>query len=333
MQVRHIAIIGLGSIGKRHLKVLRALDSSIKISIVKKPETKAVEEEALADNVFYSLDDAIKSGIQAAIICSPAPFHVKQAAKLMAAKVHLLIEKPLSDQIDGLDLFQKSVNSSNIILTVGYVLRFKPELQYLCDFLKKTNIGKISEVEIRTCLYLPDWRPGRDYKETVSAKKTLGGGVLLELSHELDYMLWLFSAAKSVSAIIQNKGMLGIEAEEEADLNIVTEKDINVRMHLDFISKEQKRYCTVVSEKGIFTCDFLNKEVNIEFSGKERTEKKFNYDYDYPYTEQMKSFLNAIETRSVPLVTLEDAAKTVYLIDAAKKSGLSGKTEKVLYVK
>ena len=200
MDINKIAIVGFGSIGKRHFSVLKKLYPDLEIVLVRSSKSKNGRQEEEADAVVYSIKDALDLGIQAAIIASPATFHSIQAHEFAENGVHLLIEKPLSFQLDGLEELGEIISEKKIVCHVGYVLRYDPNLLALKNFIESNNIGNILNIKIQSSSYLPDWRPGQDYKTSVSAQKQLGGGVLLELSHELDYS-WLFSNPKKSQVV------------------------------------------------------------------------------------------------------------------------------------
>ena len=105
----NIGVVGLGNIGRRHLRLVREFLPGIKITIVRSTEGKAVSDEKIADNIVYSLQDAIESGVQAAVIATPALFHLSQTSELMRAGVHILVEKPLSDTMNGINELIESI--------------------------------------------------------------------------------------------------------------------------------------------------------------------------------------------------------------------------------
>ena len=193
MQLNRIAIVGLGSIGKRHLRLIKEIRPNIEVTLIRSGVGPSSPEEDMVERVVFSIDEALKYGIDAAIISSPAPFHVEQSIRLLKAGVHLLIEKPLSDRLDNLDNLVRVANESNTKVMVGYVLRYDPAAIEFKKMIESDEIGALMHINIECGSYLPDWRPGHDYKKTVSALSNLGGGVLNELSHELDYFHWFFA--------------------------------------------------------------------------------------------------------------------------------------------
>ena len=119
-----LAIVGLGSIGRRHLRLISEIRPDIKIIVVRSGHGSACDEEKMAVKVTDSIGDAIKEGIQAAIISSPATLHLKQSLELAKNGIHLLIEKPISHTSDRVKELLKIVNENRITTMVGYVLRY-----------------------------------------------------------------------------------------------------------------------------------------------------------------------------------------------------------------
>mgnify|MGYP000069495627 CR=1 FL=1 len=103
MLIEQIAIVGLGSIGRRHLRLVRELRPGIKIIAVRSGGGEEVPEEKIADEIVYTMEDAIDTGIQAAVIATPAVYHIQQAIQLMEAGIHVLVEKPLSHNMGNVD--------------------------------------------------------------------------------------------------------------------------------------------------------------------------------------------------------------------------------------
>ena len=318
--INNIGIVGLGSIGCRHLRLARELRSDLNIVAVRSRKGKKNEEEKLVDSVVYSLEDAIDCGIEAAIIATPAVYHVQQAIELMEKGIHVLIEKPLSHSLDNVNKLLRIAKTSKLVGLVGYCLRYDPGALKFNELLNNNKIGQILHVQIDCGSYLPDWRKGMDYRESVSAKAELGGGVLLELSHELDYIRWFFGEMKSVYAKIQNSGTLDINVEDSVDMIFESVLGFPVSVHLDFNSRNTRRKCIARCANGDLTWDAIsNKVIWIPANGSEELETYKN-DRDYIYREQLKHFFDCIENKKLPSVSIHDGVAVLHMIDSIKKS-------------
>ena len=127
-------------------------------------------------------------------------------------------------------------------------------------------MGEIISLEAHVGSYLPDWRPQKDYKESVSARAELGGGVLLELSHELDYIRWFFGGIDSVIAVLKNSNILGLDVEDGADLILKSSKGLHISLHLDFNSRivfSNFIYFCIIKLLVHFACSFPRNYFNI----------------------------------------------------------------------
>ena len=323
--INNIGIVGLGSIGCRHLILARELRSDLNIIAVRSRKGKKIEEEKLVDSVVYSLEEAIDCGIEAAIIATPAVYHAEQAIKLMEKGIHVLIEKPLSHSLYNMTELLKVNKKTKTVALLGYCLRYNSEALKFFDIINSKKIGQILHVQVDCGSYLPDWRKEMDYRESVSAKAELGGGVLLELSHELDYVRWFFGEMKSVSAKIQNSGTLDINVEDSADMIFSSEQGYSVSVHLDFNSRDIRRKCIARCTNGDLTWNAItNKVIWTPANGSEELETYKN-DCNYIYREQLKHFFDCIENKKRPLVSLDDGAIVLNMIESAKKSHKIGK--------
>ena len=323
--INNIGIVGLGSIGCRHLRLARELRSDLNIVAVRSRKGKKIEEEKLVDSVVYSLEDAIGCGIEAAIIATPAVYHVQQAIELMGKGIHVLIEKPLSHSLDNTNKLLRIAKISKLVGLVGYCLRYDPAALKFKEILATEKIGQILSVQVNCSSYLQDWRLNMDYRQSVSAKKELGGGVLLELSHELDYIRWFFGDMKSVYANIQNSGTLDIEVEDSADMIFESDKGFSVSVHLDFNSRNTRRECIARCSNGDLTWDAIANKVTWQTANGSEELETYKNDRDYIYKEQLNHFFDCIENNKSPSVSLNDGVAVLRMIDSAKESYRTGK--------
>ncbi|MDT8384913.1 MAG: Gfo/Idh/MocA family oxidoreductase [Gammaproteobacteria bacterium] len=327
MIVDHIAIVGLGSIGRRHLRNLKAIRPEIEVTLVRSGHGEEWPELALADRIVFSLHDAIAVGIQAAIISSPATLHVEQSTILARAGVHLLVEKPLSHNSVGVDDLLIAANQSGISALTGYILRYDPAARAYKKLLENDKLGQLLHVRVETGSCLPDWRPEQDYRQTVSAQADQGGGVLLELSHEFDYIRWFFGEMTSVVANLYNSNYLELQVEECADLILTNHNGIPVSLHLDFHRRHPARLCVAEGSEGTATWNAISNQVTWRpVNGASETED-FSYSRDEVFQCQLRHFIRCIEEGDKPLVSLQDGAKALALVEAAKIANETGRKQ------
>ena len=322
--IDHIAIVGLGSIGRRHLRLVRKLLPNAKVVAVRTNNSNRIEEEKIADEIFYTLEEAIESGIDAAIISTPATYHINQLNMLIEADIHVLVEKPLSDSIENFDKLLDANRLRQTVILVGYCLRYDPAALKFRDMLISNKTGEILHANIDCGSYLPKWRPGQDYRHSVSARAELGGGVLLELSHELDYSQWFFGKIENVFARLRNSDTLDVDVEDSAEILLDSSMGFTICIHLDFNSTSIRRKCIVRGTNGDLVWDVISNVLVLDLKDEPMQEIKFEHDRDFIYTEQLKHFFNCIENGQLPRVSLEDGIKTLRLIEAARISNGKG---------
>ena len=166
--INRVLIVGLGSIGQRHLRLARSLLPYADIRALRRQATSEIPE--YANGCFSSLDEAISFAPQIAVIANPAPFHIFSAQNLAEVGAHLLIEKPLSDSTNGVLQLINTCDKQDTLLMVGYNLRFLTSLLHFREKLKDSVIGKVLSVRCEVGQYLPSWRPNIDYRNSVSAQ-------------------------------------------------------------------------------------------------------------------------------------------------------------------
>jgi predicted dehydrogenase len=268
----NIFVIGFGSIGKRHIRNLKNINSNINIFVVrnKKPNKDNNFDDCnlnLINNFFYSYDDAINSKILVDIIfiCNPAPFHmntIKQFSKLKPKAFY--IEKPLSNNIITNEeknyLLELSINT---IIYNGYMTRYSESLNYFKNLIDKNFIGKIFYVESKWESYLPFWRKSHDYRKDVTGNKNMGGDIALELSHELDYLNYLFGEVENLYSLKNKFSDLEINTDDFL-INLIKFKDKNfiVNLQLNFFNPNENRYCKMIGEKGILNWNGIDNCIN-----------------------------------------------------------------------
>ena len=319
-----LAIVGLGSIGRRHLRLISEIRPDIKIIVVRSGHGSACDEEKMAVKITDSIGDAIKEGIQAAIISSPATLHLKQSLELAKNGIHLLIEKPISHTSDRVKELLKIVNENRITTMVGYVLRYDLGAIKFKNWLDNKIKGKILHARIECGSYLPDWRLDQNYRKTVSALPELGGGVLLELSHELDYLHWFFGNPVDVQAQIRNSGTLDINVEDQVDLLVTSKQGYPITVQIDFNRRHIERKCKVLTTEGELIWDAVNKNVTWKGVNKEQSKYEYNNERNSIYRKQLEVFFDCIENDNDPIVTVKDGINVISLIDAVRNASEKG---------
>ena len=327
--IERFLIVGFGSIGKRHARIVRKIFPNSKIILLRHKKCDELSQKNI-DYCVTKLNDAIKLRPQVAIIANPATYHVNIALPLAKLGVHLLIEKPISNSTKGVIKLIDICKLNKTILMVGYNLRYLTTLRMFQEILKKNLIGKIISVRSEVGSYLPLWRAGSDYKKSVSAKKEFGGGVLLELSHDINYLIWIFGKVKWVSSIVTKQSNLKINTEDTAFVVLGfsskgTKKDTMVSLNMDFTRHDSTRYCKVIGEFGTLYWNAIDGSIKVFYEGTTRWETLFKKKIkrDDTYVDQLKHFIDCIENKKDPISNGEDGLETIKVIEAIKKSSNS----------
>lgn len=325
MVVSRVAVIGLGNISKRHRANLRTLYPDATIIAVSSSGRKYSKSIDNADEYLTSVDELLRYGIDMAIVASPATYHAQHAIPLLQAGVPVLIEKPLAACQADAEAIAKVADETKTPVAVGYCLRYLSSSQNLKALLDKGVVGDIYNVHVEIGQYLPDWRPGQNYRETVSANAKLGGGALLELSHELDYVQWLFGRLTPHSVILRSSAELGLTVEDLVDALAINDKGAVVSLHLDFLQRKAYRKCRVIGSKGSVDWDLINNQiVFVADDGQSTLFDEHDWDRNQMYLSMLKDFQRKINGQEHHCMTLSEAQQTVSLIEQLKALALKG---------
>jgi predicted dehydrogenase len=324
-----ILIVGHGSIGKRHLRIAREQFPNAEINVLGHREVLEVPE--FSSRYLTTIEAAIQFQPQIAVIANPSTFHLPIAHELAKIGTHLLIEKPISATTDKVFELIETCKEHNCVLQVGYNLRFSPSLQTFREALRKGEIGKFLSVRCEVGQYLPTWRPENDYRKGVSANKSLGGGALLELSHELDYLQWIFGGVDWVRATLTRQSSLEIDVEDSAHLTLgfisnSSHQQLIATLNMDLIRHDQTRVCIAIGENGSLKWDGILGEVSVFEKGASNWRKILDHTptKDETYVAQWLDFINCINVGATPLVSGQDGLGALEIIESARRSASTG---------
>ncbi|MBU7024215.1 MAG: Gfo/Idh/MocA family oxidoreductase [Theionarchaea archaeon] len=318
-----ILVIGAGSIGRRHINNLNLLGYT-NIDVVDTDKSRLAYVKKTFD-IAHTAHDFKGLTYDAAFVLTPPAYHMEMALELAKKGTDLFIEKPLSHSLTGVDELIQYKEDMHIVIMVGYNLRFHFGLQELRSRLEKT-VGKMYYIRAEMGQYLPDWRPWQDYRKNYTAVEELGGGILLDGSHEIDYMLWLVNdTLKDVKTIYDRISNLEISVEDIAEVILQFENGIIGSIHLDMIERGYNRYCKVIGEKGTMKWIFKDNILEL-YDGESRTltSTKYEYDHNHSYVEELKHFFSCVETRSEPVSNVYTAKKTLETVMRIKGDSNEG---------
>lgn len=338
-KVKHFLVVGFGSIGRRHVRNLKKLFENCTITVLRHGNGCDKLNNMVCNGVdrcVDNLDTVLENNLTAAIIANPASLHLETACLLAEKRIPLFIEKPFSHSTAGLSEFIDLCDETGIELMIGYNLRFSPSLQKFKQLLAEDAVGRVLSVKSEVGQFLPLWRPAQDYRLSVSAQKKLGGGVLLELSHEIDYLVWLFGDVESVNGVVRRQSDLKIDVEDMAQVFLVFSertdgKKIVASVSMDFFRHDTTRSCTVIGTRGTLRWDGIKRSVELFEKTKGEWQLLFldETDANDSYMRELRFFVEQIESEKIPFIktSVYDAKHVVEIIEAIKtSSSLHGRT-------
>lgn len=321
-----IVVVGCGSIGVRHLRNLRELGAG-DVRAVDVERTRAeLAARTTGVRFFATLQGALDWRPDAAVICTPTHTHLETARQYLAAGAHVLIEKPVSHSMDGTRAFAEFAATVDRVVLVACNMRFHPGVRTVREVVETRRIGTPQVVRAHFAHYLPNWRPGCDYRQSYSAQAAHGGGVILEGIHELDYVRLLAGDAVSVVAAGGRFGALQLDGEDTATLAIHTTRGAYAEIHLDCLQPVKSRGATVIGSEGTvrWHSDGRNPErVVVEWSnvdGSEREEllRHDGYDGNEMYRQELQHFMSCVESGAPPEQDLASAMRVLEVAVAAQ---------------
>ena len=277
-----VLIMGLGSIARKHVAALRRIDPCVRIVALRSGRTA----DGLPGVEDIRSLDALDGRPDFAIISNPTALHADAIRQLLPLEIPLFIEKPLFPELGHDDLLEE-IRRRGIRTYVACNMRFMDCLQYLHDH---AGALRINEVNVYCGSYLPEWRPGTDWRRCYSARPELGGGVHLDLIHELDYIHWIFGDPLRTRKTLRHSSSLGTEAVDYANY-CLEYKDFCVSLVLNYFRRDYKRTVEIVAEEGTWTADLASGRIT-DARGQVLFESRQEGNDDY--WEQMRYFISLL---------------------------------------
>jgi len=293
-----VLIVGLGSIARKHIAVLKTIEPNVQLYAYRHSvESKQIEG---IQNI-YSLNNIEGSKFDFFIISNPTAQHKETLSLLIQYQKPIFLEKPLHSSLDIKPLVER-INSLDTQTYVACNMRFLESIEYSKDLIKRHEMGQLNEVNVYSGSYLPDWRPGSDFRKSYSAYLGMGGGVHLDLIHELDYIYWMFGYPNKIHRHFKSQSSLEIEAIDYANY-LLEYEGFCVNIVLNYFRKDPKRTLEMVFDKGTIHVDLLANTVRndeeILFSTDKRTSDT--------YLSQMQYFIGCVRNKEKTMNTVNDA--------------------------
>ena len=316
-------MVGLGSIGNRHIRVLENM-IPVKIDCYRSGKGTAHKMSSGQPEIEHShnMDECIGKKPDFGIIANPTVFHLETALKFAHAGIPFLIEKPVSDRYEGLQSLQKIVLEREIPVLVGFQMRYHPGFRRLSAIIDSGEIGRPLSLQGYVGQYLPDWQPKEDYRKKYSARKDLGGGVILDLCHEIDIAMAIMGEVVRVSCICDHYSDLEIETEDMADISMEHKNRGISHIHLNYLERGYEWVTRVMGTNGTATWDCGRGYVEIVRSDgtSERWNDPHGFERDWLFRDQLINWLKVLDGKDTPEIDLVDGINVTRVALAAKRS-------------
>jgi predicted dehydrogenase len=323
-------IAGFGSIGRRHFRNLLTLGER-DILIYHTQHSTLPEDELAGFPVETDLRAALAYMPDAVIISNPTALHLDVAIPAAYCGCHMLIEKPISHSMARLDELKQAIEENHNRVLVGFQFRFHPGFQQLKKMLDEGAIGKPISAHAHWGEYLPNWHPWEDYKQGYAARPELGGGVVLTLSHPLDYLRWLLGEAEAMSAFTSQLG-LGMPVEDTAEISLRFANGTLGIVHLDYIQRPPSHWLEIIGTHGSLRWD--NADGITRLTRVSQEDNALSMQEIYPpegfernsmFLEELRHFRDILHGDAEPLCTLHDGIQALQLALTAYQSDRQGK--------
>ncbi len=317
-------VVGCGSIGRRHLRNLRSLGVDRLLGVDPLADRRDLVGAEFGATTFATLEDAWAASPSIVFVTSPSALHVEVAVEAARRGCHLFIEKPVSHVNDAaLSELADEVRERRLVSLVGCNLRFHPGLRKLKGVLGAGLLGRVVSARAQFGQYLPDWHPWEDYRRGYSARRDLGGGIVLDAIHEFDYLRWLFGEVDMVAGFAGHLSHIEIDTEDTASAVLRFRNGTLGELHVDYVQRTYSRSCEVVGDRGTAIWDFRAREVRVYLAetGAWTTEKlPETWDANEMYVDELRHFFACVAGQEQPEQDIDDARRVLALALAVLES-------------
>lgn len=325
-------IAGLGSIGRRHLRNLRALGEN-DIVLFRSHKATLPDDELAGFPVETDLDVTLnKYKPDAVIVANPTALHLDVAIPAAEAGCHVLLEKPISGSLERVDQLEATAKRSGSRILVGFQFRFHPTLRKAAELIAAGDLGKILTIHTHWGEYMPNWHPWEDYRRTYAAREDLGGGVIRTLTHPLDYVRWLAGEVTEVRALNGHVSPLEMDTEDVAEIGLRFASGAIGGVHVNYVQRPPVHRLEIVGTKGTLRWDNADGVLHFyrmpqpfgESSEKppvpvvETLAPPDGFERNVMFIEQMKHFILVANGDAVPVCTLYDGTRALEMAMMAR---------------
>jgi len=312
-----VLVVGCGSIGRRHIANILSLSGHEVSAVDINPAAVQHVKERHGIAAGTDLDAALHAEPDCVFVTTPPALHLSPAMASARAGCDFFVEKPLSHSMEGVKELLAEVEERRLVTMVGCNMRFHPNIAFMKRFLEEGRLGKVYSVHAEGSFYLPRWRPAIDYRLNYGARRDLGGGCLLDSIHELDYVRWLLGEVAEIQCQAGKVSSLEIDTEDLALILVRFETGALGSIHLDYLQHAFNRHCKIVGERGVLTWD-MNEALVRFWENDNGTWEVIHrvpegYDINQIYIDEIRTLFAAVETRTIPMSNVHEAARVLEL--------------------
>lgn len=332
-------IAGLGSIGRRHFRNLMALGER-DIILLRTRKATLPDDELQGYPVETDLNEALrKHEPDAVVVANPTSMHLDIAIPAAEAGCHVLLEKPVSHSLERLDILQKAVERSGSKILVGFQFRYHPTLTQARQLIRSHVLGEILTAHAHWGEYLPQWHPWEDYRQGYAARADLGGGVILTLTHPLDYLRYLIGEVESLWSFNGHISPLEIDVEDVAEIGLKFVSGAIGGVHVNYFQRPPVHRLEIVGTQGTLHWDnalgllhlyrmsipFGSYSNHSQAPAQQTFFPPDDFERNQLFMAQTRHFMDVVRGQSEPVCTLEDGVIALRLALAAYQSQESGR--------
>lgn len=315
-------IAGLGSIGRRHLRNLAAVGEK-DIVLYRTRKATLPDQELEGYPVVDDLQAALASKPDGVVVSNPTSLHLDTSIAAANQGCHILLEKPISHNLDRINELSAAVEKNGSKVLVGFQFRFHPTLQLAKEKLLDGAIGRPVSVRAHWGEYLPNWHPWENHQESYAARQDLGGGVVLTLCHPLDYLRWIFGEVDKLWAFTQPAPELGTAVDAVAEIGLAYQSGVLGSVHLDYLRRPGVHGFEITGTEGLLRWD--NQTSNLEmYRAATQVWQTFSapdgFERNWLFMDEIRSFIAMIKGQSEPVCTLVDGIRALQLAQAVHTS-------------
>jgi predicted dehydrogenase len=323
----HILIIGSGSVGKRHARNLAALGCRISCVDPRAERRAELAAETPVVGAYATAEEALKAGeLYGVVVASPTAYHPANTIAALEAKLPVLLEKPVAKTAAEAKSMLAAEKRTGVPVLLGYTWRWWPPLRRLRALLEEKTIGTVRHVQFHMSAHLADWHPWEPYQEFFMASAAQGGGALLDESHWIDLMVWLFGKPQQLIGRVEKISDLDIDADDNVDVLAAYENGLRVSLHLDLYGRPHEKFIRFIGEGGtlMWSAD-PNRIVFSSDAAQNWQEQIFANERNDMFVEVAKEFLEVVAGRAEPSCTLAEGVGVMELIEAVRSSSKDGR--------